>query len=550
MFQARGHSGRCAELLRRRSSGSRYRGGRSGSCRRIPERESDERFLMSSEMPSGHSMSRERFMAALRSVAMLAFLALSVTGCQRSDRSKEETVRGPSSEQAFATAGAPSQAQTSSSALGATSASASSALASMAARDLPSDMCAQHGLLKAVCTGCNPKLAVVFQTKGDWCAEHQVPESFCPICHPERGGRPAVEVARDDAPADGLPIRLESERIADRVGLETVPAMPSERGIEVLATATLVVDNARSAVVSARASALIREFLVDLGDHVRKGAPLAILESNEVAHLRGELLAAQADEQVAVSAHERELALRDQGISAAKTMQEAERDLTEARARVQAARSSLAMLGALDGEAGRFQLLAPVSGIVTARRHSVGTLVGPEEPVFEIVDTSVLWAEIDIPETQAMRIQVGQRVELEVAGLDEPVAGAIDYLSPVIDRHTRTVRARATLDNRLGLLRANTYARARIFASSGLSGVVVPREAIQEAEGVLLAFVSISDTEFVTRRVRAIPTDLDWIVTSGLEPGERVVTTGSFLLKTETLKGSIGAGCCDPGAPK
>ena len=419
-----------------------------------------------------------------------------------------------------------------------------------AAQAITSDVCPEHRLLKAVCTGCNPKLIAVFQAKGDWCAEHGAPESFCPICHPERGGRPAVEVARDDAPADGLPIRLESPRIAERVGLETALAQPSARGIEVLATATLVLDNARSAVVSARAEALIHDFLVDLGERVRAGDPLAVLESGEVSRLRADLLSARADEDVAKSALARERELRDRGISALKTMQEAERDRTESQARVEAARSGLLLLGALEGEGGTFLLRAPVSGIVTERRHSVGTLVGPEEPVFEIVDGSALWAQIDVPESQAMRVRVGQRVELEVGGLDSVVVGSIDYLSPVIDPHTRTVRARAPLDNRLGLLRANTYARARIFADSGVSGVVVPHEAIQEAEGVMLAFVHNSDTEYVTRRVRAIPSEGDWVVTSGLRAGDRVVTTGSFLLMTETLKGSIGAGCCDPGAPK
>lgn len=420
----------------------------------------------------------------------------------------------------------------------------------MSAQEVPSDLCPEHRLLKAVCTGCNSKLIAVFQSKGDWCAEHSAPESFCPICHPERGGRPAVAVARDDAPADGLPILLESPRIAERVGLETALAQPASGGIEVLATATLVLDNARSAVVSARAEALIRDFLVDLGEVVREGDPLAVLESGEVARLRGDLLAARADVEVARSALERERALLERGISALKTMQEAERDLTEARARADAAESGLLLLGALEGEGGAFLLRAPVSGVVTERRHSVGTLVGSEQPVFEIVDGSTLWAQIEVPESQAMRVRVGQHVELDVSGLDSVVVGRIDYLSPVIDPHTRTVRARAMIDNRLGLLRANTYARARIFADSGLSGVAVPWEAIQEAEGVMLAFVRNSDTEYVTRRVRAIPSEGDWVVTSGLQPGDRVVTTGSFLLMTETLKGSIGAGCCDPGAPK
>ena len=70
--------------------------------------------------------------------------------------------------------------------------------------------CSEHGVLEAVCTKCNPALIPVFRAKGDWCEEHQFPESFCPICHPERGGRPAVDVKADGAPADGTRVTFKT----------------------------------------------------------------------------------------------------------------------------------------------------------------------------------------------------------------------------------------------------------------------------------------------------------------------------------------------------
>src|SRR5512134_839776 len=83
-------------------------------------------------------------------------------------------------------------------------------------------LCAEHGVLEAVCTKCNPKLAPVFQAKGDWCAEHGFPESFCPVCHPERGGRPAVSVdSADDPPPDRLKVRLDSVKTSRIVGIAT-----------------------------------------------------------------------------------------------------------------------------------------------------------------------------------------------------------------------------------------------------------------------------------------------------------------------------------------
>src|SRR5262245_51503384 len=80
-------------------------------------------------------------------------------------------------------------------------------------------MCAAHGVLEAVCTKCNPKLIPVFKAKNDWCAEHDFPESFCPICHPEMHGRPAMDVAVDEAPADGLRIKFANKDVAKQIGL-------------------------------------------------------------------------------------------------------------------------------------------------------------------------------------------------------------------------------------------------------------------------------------------------------------------------------------------
>jgi len=127
----------------------------------------------------------------------------------------------------------------------------------------------------------------------------------------------------------------------------------------------------------------------------------------------------------------------------------------------------------------------------------------------------------------------------------------VKFVSPAIDPQTRTTRARAVLQNRDGALRANMYARARIVDDSNAASVLVPREAVQDAKGVQLVFVQLSQDSYEARRVRTSPAEDDRVaIASDVRPGERVVTTGSFLLKTETLKESIGAGCCEVEPPK
>ncbi len=149
------------------------------------------------------------------------------------------------------------------------------------------------------------------------------------------------------------------------------------------------------------------------------------------------------------------------------------------------------------------------------------------------------------------RVRPGQQVVLRVQGLPErEFRGVLRFVAPVIDPQTRTAKARAVLENREGVLRANMYARAHIVDDSNRASVLVPRSAIQEAKGVQLLFVQLAADAYEARRVKTTPAANDMVaITSDLEPGERVVTTGSFLLKTETLKESIGVGCCEIEPP-
>jgi cobalt-zinc-cadmium efflux system membrane fusion protein len=167
--------------------------------------------------------------------------------------------------------------------------------------------------------------------------------------------------------------------------------------------------------------------------------------------------------------------------------------------------------------------------------------------LFEVVDTSTMRADIEIPETEISRIHVGQEVVVSLDALpDTSAVGTIDYVAPDIDRETRTVKARATLPNPDGQLRANMFGRARIALGTAEATVVVPRMAVQRVQDIDLVFVQTAAGEYEVRRVKTGTREGDRVeIVDGVKPDELVVVEGSFLLKTETLKGSIGAGCCE-----
>lgn len=423
---------------------------------------------------------------------------------------------------------------------------AAQATASKASAD--GAVCREHGVLEAVCTKCNPALVPVFKAKGDWCEEHGFPESFCPICHPEREGRPAADVASSgDGPADGTTVRFRTRDTARLAGLRFATALERSTTRDVNATARIVYDAARVAQVNPRMPGVVRAIRADVGATVRAGAPLAIIESAGVGVEQSRLQAARMRLEVADANYLRVESLRNEGISPERDLLAARREREDARAEVRSSQASLGMVGASPDGSAQYTMTSPISGVVTQRHATIGRLIDSENIVFEIVDPSAMWVELDVPESDLPLVAVGQAVTMTLDSLPgREFIGALSYVAPAVDPRTRTAVARLPLSNADGALRANVFGRGRIAVTDARAAVLVPRSAVQRARGVNLVFLRIAEDTFEARRVTVGAATGDLLSVSGrVQAGDEVVTDGSFLLKTETLKESIGAGCCE-----
>ena len=408
-----------------------------------------------------------------------------------------------------------------------------------------------HAVLRPLCPKCNPALEAVYRARGNWCAEHGMPESFCPVCHPDAHGRPPsdTDVASDDgAPAEGTKVRLRSADAERRAGIETASVRGAGGSRTIEAPARIVYDATRLAQINARSAGVVREIHVDVGSHVAAGDPLASLDSAGVGADRSRLAAARARMQLSQTNLERIESLRREGLSTERDLLDARQEVASARGEIAVAQAALRVLGGGGGggAAGAYVLRAPLSGVVTERRATIGRLVDTDEILFEVVDNASMWAEIDLPEDVYGSVSEGQVVRITVDGIEGEITGTISYLAPAIDPHTRTIRARLPLSNPDGRLRANMFGRARLETSAQTTGVLVPSDAVQLARTTSLVFVRVGAGVFDTRRVEVLARTGELVEVRGrLRPGDRVATTGSFFLKTETLRDSIGAGCCD-----
>lgn len=449
-------------------------------------------------------------------------------------------------------------------------------------------MCGGHGVPEALCWKCHDKLIAAFKKKNDWCAGHDCPESLCKVCNGEGGevqqdsagnkdaatagaGAALDFVLKGDAIASltrhGQPpntkcetgkslVTLASAETVRRAGLEFVAVERKPISQTVTCNAQLGYDLNRFARLSTRAPGILSEVRADLGSTLRRGDVLAVVDSAEFAQTKADYLQAVASLHLSEQGRDRERELHERSGTPMKDLLEAEARLVSSQMDLQKASLRLRTLGWDDARvrgleqskdlSSLLELIAPFDGLVVERSAVVGESVDTTQALFAVADTSRMWAMLDLNPSDAVLLAVGQPVQVDIDGLIHPVPEArITWVSTELDARTRTLRARAEVDNASGVMRANMFAHAKVRVLEEQPLLTVPKPALQWDGCCNIVFVRKSELEFEPRKVALGYETRDFVeIRGGVAEGETVVTTGSYLLKTEIMKSSIGAGCC------
>ncbi|HEX6198949.1 MAG TPA: efflux RND transporter periplasmic adaptor subunit [Thermoanaerobaculia bacterium] len=348
-------------------------------------------------------------------------------------------------------------------------------------------------------------------------------------------------------------VELAPEAI-ERIGLATVRAEVRPLGGRRATTGSLGFDEERIAHVAPRVAGRLVRVPAALGETVAAGAVLAVLDSLELGEAKAEYLRARARHEVARRGYERERSLRADRISSEQEVLEAEAAAREAAAELAAAREALRLLGLdaaaietlswEDPRAAEVAVRAPFAGRVVAREATLGELVTPEDTLFTVADLSQVWLWIDLYERDLAHVRPGERVEVRLdAWPEETFTGELAYVADQVDPATRTVRARVDLPNPDGRLLPGMFGRVALASAAGAEepALAIPREAVQRDGEESIVFVQTGPGRFERREVAlGRATDELVEVLAGLEAGERVVTEGSFLLRSQAAADELG----------
>jgi cobalt-zinc-cadmium efflux system membrane fusion protein len=294
----------------------------------------------------------------------------------------------------------------------------------------------------------------------------------------------------------------------------------------------------------------VTDVLVDLGDSVRAGQPLARVASPELTEAQLAMLRANAAGALAARAVDRARQLLAADVIGAAELQRRESELAIARAELRAATDRLRLLGVSDGEVGRLRdqgtlaisavVVAPRAGVVIERNVSQGQVAQPGDPLFTVADLDQVWVVGALPEQAAGTVEVGQPVQIVVpAANGTPRTGRIVMVGATVQPDTRTVAIRTEVDNPKRLLKPQMLATMRISGAPrevlALPAAAVVREGDRDH-----VFVRTGSHQYRLSPVELGPAGHGLrALLQGPREGAEVVVEGAFHLNNERKRAEL-----------
>jgi len=325
----------------------------------------------------------------------------------------------------------------------------------------------------------------------------------------------------------------EGSPLRSRVVVQQVEVKSSPR--TVLLPASVEADPARTVNILPPVAGRVVKLLVQLGDHVVKGQPLAVIDSGDLALAYADDDKARDALQHAESTLKRVRGLRQAGAGSIKDLEQAESDYAQAKAEFIRAEARLKEIGVSSHPKNKLRLLtltAPTTGSVITLTTAPGAFANDmTASLMTIANLDSVWVTANVPEIDIAYIAKGQAVDVSFAAYpDQVFHGTAAFVSEVMDPDTRRTKVRIIFANPYGKLKPNMFANAT-FHVPQKSAVFVPNSALLMNNDRTTVFVEIAPWTFVRRTV--IPgygEGESARIDHELNPGDRIIVKGGVLL--------------------
>ena len=293
--------------------------------------------------------------------------------------------------------------------------------------------------------------------------------------------------------------------------------------------------------IGASVTGRVTQINAQLGNEVKKGDTLALINSSELSNSQLAYLKARSEKEFHRRTVQRAKTLFEADVISAAELQRRESEYEVASAQTRAAQDQLRVLGvnlkameelattgAIDSVA---SVMATIKGVVVERKVTTGQVVQPADVLFTVADLSRVWAVAQVPEQQVAQVKVGQSVRIEVPALEnEKLIGKLIYVGQTVNPESRTVLVRTELDNTSGRLKPSMLA-SMLIESTPTKRMVVPLTAIVREQDTDYVFTEEKPGSFRLKPVRlSSEHNGQRVVLDGLSQGMRIVSDGAFHL--------------------
>ena len=292
-------------------------------------------------------------------------------------------------------------------------------------------------------------------------------------------------------------------------------------------------DPNRSVPVVSLGGGRVVEIKARLGDVVKKGQTLLVINSPDLSQAFSDYQKFKADQQLATKQLARAQLLYDKGAIALQDLETAQDADAKAKVDLQTAAQHVKVLGGnINNPTTLLPVVAPISGAIVDQQITGGTGVKSFDNspnLFTIADLSTVWVLCDVYQDMLSRVQLGDTAEISLNGYPNRMfPGKVVNISEVLDPTTRSAKVRIELPNPQGIMRAGMFVTATFKGRQLIERVVVPATAVVHSHDKDWVFVPIGNKKFKRIALQLGPPDGDGTVqvVSGLKPQDKVVTNG------------------------
>ena len=321
----------------------------------------------------------------------------------------------------------------------------------------------------------------------------------------------------------------------------------------------VALDEERAAHVSPRVSGTIKEVHLELGESVKVGDPLFDICSIDVGRAVADYLKAKALLRLAKRELDRAKQMLKQRVTSAKEVFRRENEYEQAVIEIDAAQRQLFILGVAKAELNNIEknqrllqgittVRSPIEGTIVEKHAVIGEVFEPGETVMLIADLALVWVWAQVYDRDAGAVlehgrEGGKEALVRIdAFKNRKFSGVVDYVSPIVDKDVRTVKLRVILDNEDRYLLPGMFCRVSLPLHKHQI-TAVPRHSVINDGETDFVFVPAGEGKFMAQKVHIGAVHGDHIpINHGLKAGDKLVTKGTFMLKSEVLKERMGAG--------